>query len=215
MLAAGEIGGNAATGSRGSAARWLATLQDRPRKGPVRPEVRQAVGQVLEDQELRPSRARVAWLTGMLLVGGQHVAGAQALDAEPKAAQTTLKQEALTITGSDKLVHRFLVEMARTPREQEVGLMFRTAIPASSGMLFVWPQPQHSQMWMKNCPVPEDMVFIGEDDRISRIAEDTVPYSLANVDSGGVAKATLELQGGLTAKLGIRVGDLVQSSSLK
>ena len=93
--------------------------------------------------------------------------------------------------------------------------MFRTAIPAASGMLFVWPEPQQSEMWMKNCPVPEDMVFIGADDRIEHIAENTVPYSLANIGSHGVAKATLELQGGLTAKLGIGVGDLVQSGSLK
>ena len=41
-----------------------------------------------------------------------------------------------------------------------------------------------------------------------------MPFSLANVDSHGIAKATLELQGGITGKLGIRVGDLVQSASL-
>lgn len=92
--------------------------------------------------------------------------------------------------------------------------MFRTSIPAGGGMLFVWPQPQQSAMWMKNCPVPEDMVFIGENNRITHIAEDTVPFSLANVDSHGIAKATLELQGGITGRLGIRVGDLVQSASL-
>ena len=140
--------------------------------------------------------------------------GAVAQDAEPTAAQPTLKQDRLAVVGQDGTRHDFTVELARTPRQQEVGLMFRTSIPAGGGMLFVWPEPQQSAMWMKHCPVPEDMVFIGADNRIMHIAEDTVPYSLANVDSHGPAKATLELQGGITAKLGIRVGDLVRSPEL-
>ncbi len=130
------------------------------------------------------------------------------------AAQPALKKQALTITSANGTRHPFTVEIAATPREQEIGLMFRTDIPADTGMLFVWPQPQQQQMWMKNCPVPEDMVFIGPDNRILHIAENTVPYSMANVDSGGIAKATLELQGGLTAKLGIGVGDLVTNDTL-
>lgn len=159
---------------------------------------------------MRLSHAAAGMLAGVLLVAGLMPAQA----AEPDAAQPTLKQDRLTIVGQDKVRHDFSVELAQTPRQQEVGLMFRTVIPASSGMLFVWPQPQRSQMWMKNCPVPEDMVFIGTDNRITHIAEDTVPYSLANVDSHGIAKATLELAGGTTDKLGIRVGDLVENASL-
>ena len=153
-----------------------------------------------------------AWLAGMLLMTGANPALAQ--DGEPTAAQPTLKRDRLTIVGQDKVSHAISVELAQTPRQQEIGLMFRTSIPADSGMLFVWPQPQQSDMWMKNCPVPEDMVFIGQDNRIAHIAENTVPFSLANVESHGIAKATLELQGGLTGRLGIRVGDLVQSASL-
>ncbi len=141
-------------------------------------------------------------------------APALAQDSEPTAAQPTLKQQPLTIAGADGKTHSFTVEIAATPRQQQVGLMYRTEIPATTGMLFVWPQPQDSEMWMQHCPVPEDMVFIGPDDRILHIAENTVPYSLANVSSGGLAKATLELQGGITEKLGIQVGDLVSNATL-
>ena len=45
-------------------------------------------------------------------------------------------------------------------------------------MLFPWPEPQVSEMWMKNTIVPLDMVFIGADGMIKAIAEKTVPYSL-------------------------------------
>jgi uncharacterized membrane protein (UPF0127 family) len=156
--------------------------------------------------------ASVALLAAFLSMPCLHPAFAQ--DAEPTAAQPTLKQAKLAIVGQDGARHEFSVELAQTPRQQEIGLMFRTSIPAGNGMLFVWPEPQRSEMWMKHCPVAEDMVFIGEDNRIMHIAENTVPYSLANVSSHGIAKATLELQGGITAKLGIRVGDLVQSPQL-
>lgn len=164
-------------------------------------------------QPRRPTRRMIpAALSAMLLLP---VAGrAWAQDAEPTAAQPVLPKEKLTIVGHDGKRHEFMVEVARTPRQQEVGLMFRIMIPADSGMLFPWPTPQPSQMWMKNCPVPEDMVFIGEDGKIGHIAENTVPYSLANVDSHGTVEATLELQGGLTAKLGIGVGDAIESASL-
>lgn len=165
---------------------------------------------------------RMAILTAALVLAGAVTAVAQSggvesdgVGAEPASAQPTLRQETLTIIGHDGVRHVFTVEVAQTPRQQQVGLMYRTSIPATSGMLFPWPAPQHSQMWMENCPVPEDMVFIGEDNRIGHIAEDTVPESTAVIDSGGVVKATLELQGGITAKQGIEVGDMVQSASLK
>ena len=154
----------------------------------------------------------MATLLAVILTLGHSTAHAQ--ETEPTAAQPTLAQEPLVITTHDGVRHPFSVELAQTRRQQEVGLMFRTAISPTGGMLFVWPEPQQSEMWMKNCPVPEDMVFIGNDDRIEHIAENTVPYSLATIGSHGVAKATLELQGGLAARVGINVGDLVQSKSL-
>ena len=139
---------------------------------------------------------------------------AQDVGSDPSQAQSSLPTQALTITTADRKVHDFSVELARTPREQQVGLMFRTSIASNGGMLFVWPRPQVSQMWMEHCPIPEDMVFIGADGRIASIAENTVPQSLAIVSSGTPVAATLELQGGLTEKLGITVGDKVTSKAL-
>ena len=96
-----------------------------------------------------------------------------------------------------------------TPMQQITGLMFRTSVPADGGMLFDWGSPRESQMWMKNTLVPLDMVFINADGTIRSIAENTVPESLAVIDSHGPVLATLELAGGTTATLGIRVGDKI------
>ena len=124
--------------------------------------------------------------------------------------QPPLPTRTLTVIGKSGARHSFTVEMATTPREQEAGEMFRTSIPADHGMFFDWGAPRPVPMWMKNCPVPEDMVFIGQDGTITHIAENTVPESLANISSGGPVRATLELQGGITAKLGIGVGDRIE-----
>ncbi len=128
---------------------------------------------------------------------------------EPTHAQPKLPTEQLSIISDDGKTHVFTVELPVTEQEQETGEMFRTSIPADTGMLFMWPRPQVSEMWMENCPVPEDMVFIGADGTIKSIAEDTVPYSLKNISSVVPVLATLELQGGLTAAEDINVGDKV------
>jgi uncharacterized membrane protein (UPF0127 family) len=130
--------------------------------------------------------------------------------AEPTQAQPKLPTQTVTIVSRTGARHVFSAEMAVTRREQQVGEMFRTSIPADGGMFFDWGLPAHEQaMWMENCPVPEDMVFIGPDGAIIHIAENTVPESMANIPSGGPVRATLELQGGITAKLNISPGDHV------
>jgi uncharacterized membrane protein (UPF0127 family) len=123
--------------------------------------------------------------------------------------QPELPTQKLTIIGKSGMRHAFTVEIAGTPEQQEIGEMYRTNIPADRGMFFDWGTPRDVPMWMKNCPVPEDMVFISQDGTIAHIAENTVPYSEANIDPGSAVRATLELQGGITAKLGIEVGDKV------
>lgn len=152
-------------------------------------------------------------LSLLVLLATAPAALAQAVEGEPTQAQPELQKQPLTIVSRGGIRHEFAVELARTPREQQVGLMFRTAIPDKGGMLFIWPYPQESEMWMENCPVAEDMLFVDATGVIHSIAENTVPQSLAHIPSNGRVKATIELQGGITAKLGIRVGDRIESKA--
>ncbi|QQX92166.1 DUF192 domain-containing protein [Gluconobacter sphaericus] len=130
-------------------------------------------------------------------------------------AQARLPIAPLTITTRDGQKHEFTVELAKTYRQQEVGEMFRKHLPENEGMLFMWATPQVSDMWMRNTLVPLDIVFIDSTNHIHAIAENAVPLSEAILRSDGVVANTLELAGGVTAKLGIRVGDVVTSSALK
>jgi uncharacterized membrane protein (UPF0127 family) len=123
--------------------------------------------------------------------------------------QPELPKERLIIVTHDGKRHEFNVEMALTPDQQVTGLMFRKSVPADGGMLFDWGAPRESQMWMHNTIAPLDMVFINQDGTIRSIAENTVPYSEAVIDSRGEVRATLELAAGTTKRLDIRAGDKV------
>ena len=143
-----------------------------------------------------------------LLAMGPLSARAQPVD--PTGPQPELPKEKLVIVTRDGASHAFNVEMAIKPDQQTVGLMFRPSVPADGGMLFDWGTPRASQMWMRNTISPLDMVFINADGSVRSIAENTVPESLAIIDSRGPVRATLELAAGTAARLNIRVGDKVQ-----
>jgi uncharacterized membrane protein (UPF0127 family) len=123
--------------------------------------------------------------------------------------QPRLPTEPLVIATRDGRRLPFTVEMAVAPEHQMIGLMFRPEVKPDEGMLFDWGTPRESSMWMRNTITSLDMVFIAADGRIHRIAERTVPLSLATVSSGGPVRATLELGAGVTERLDIRAGDRV------
>ena len=138
-----------------------------------------------------------------LLAGCQAQPGGAAPSAAEQVARVPLTIQ--TARG----VRRFMVEIARTEQEQERGLMYRTALPADGGMIFPMEPPRPATFWMKNTPLPLDMIFIRADGTIARIAAETVPYSLDMVESGEPVAAVLEIIGGGAAAAGIEEGDRV------
>lgn len=106
-------------------------------------------------------------------------------------------------------VHVFSVEIADTPEKRTKGLMFVKHLPDGQGMLFDFEREQPIAMWMKNTYIPLDMIFIRNDGRIARIAENTRPLSTAVIPSGSPVRAVLEVAGGTAARLGLAPGDRV------
>lgn len=111
----------------------------------------------------------------------------------------------LTVTSLGK-THTFRVEVARTPQEQARGLMFRTEMGPDEGMLFPYDQPRVLSFWMKNTVLSLDLIFIGPDRRVVNVAANAVPYSEESIVSDAPAIATLELNAGRAAELGIVAG---------
>jgi uncharacterized membrane protein (UPF0127 family) len=108
----------------------------------------------------------------------------------------------------------FNVELATTPDQMEVGLMFRQNLAPDAGMLFVYPSEQQVAFWMKNTVIPLDMLFIAGDGKIRRIVERTIPLSTAVIPSVDEVRAVLEVNGGTAARLGIKPGDVVHAAAL-
>ena len=95
------------------------------------------------------------------------------------------------------------------PAQISRGLMFRRALPEGHGMLFDFKREQEVTFWMKNTYISLDMIFIRGDGRILRIAENTRPLSQRLVQSGGNARAVLEVIAGTANKLGLAPSDRV------
>lgn len=126
----------------------------------------------------------------------------------PHTASSGLERVPLTVNSGGR-THAFTVEVARSPEEQEQGLMFRESLAADAGMIFPFLSPRPASFWMRNTLIPLDMIFIREDGTIARIAANTVPHSEESMMSGEPVIAVLELRGGRAAELGISEGDRV------
>lgn len=127
--------------------------------------------------------------------------------APQNSGQTGLREVPLTIRSANG-IHRFTVEVAATPEQQAMGLMFRRSLGQNRGMIFPMGEPRMAAFWMKNTLIPLDIIFIRADGRIARIAT-AKPLDLTSVPSGEPVTAVLEIRGGRATQLGIRRGDRV------
>jgi uncharacterized membrane protein (UPF0127 family) len=98
------------------------------------------------------------------------------------------------------------VEIANTPQKRAFGLMFRKDLSESQGMLFLFPREEPLSFWMKNTPLPLDIIFISSAHTIVSIAANTTPFSEAPLPSVGPAQFVLEVNAGFCQKHGITAG---------
>jgi hypothetical protein len=117
----------------------------------------------------------------------------------------------VAVTGSGE--HSFSIEIADTSDEREAGLMFRKDMADDHGMLFVFDKPGEVAFWMKNTPMPLDLVFIGPDGRINAIRRGE-PESEAIIAPGQIVSFVLELKAGAAAKDDLKDGDQLRHPAI-
>ncbi|PZQ76291.1 MAG: DUF192 domain-containing protein [Variovorax paradoxus] len=96
-------------------------------------------------------------------------------------------------------------QVAATPEQRQVGLMFRKEMPQSEGMVFVFEQPAPQCFWMKNTLIPLSAAFVADDGRIVNI-EDMKPQTTDNHCSAEPVRYVLEMNQGWFAKKNIKKG---------
>ena len=111
----------------------------------------------------------------------------------------------------------YSVELALTPEDQGLGLMYRESLPERTGMLFIFPEAAPHHFWMKNTMIPLDMIWMDESGKVVFISANTPPCKAdpcPNYGPDSPARTVLEIAGGKAQAEGITVGSTLVASGL-
>jgi uncharacterized protein len=125
----------------------------------------------------------------------------------PETAQIAIKGQTI------------LLEVAKTPAQQEIGLMNRTSLAKDRGMLFVFANPSPVRFWMKNTLIPLDMIFVSNG-VVKYISAATPPCKADPCPSYGSDQKididrVIELRSGRAAELKLKVGDRLKIQDIQ
>ncbi|WP_236024296.1 DUF192 domain-containing protein [Comamonas suwonensis] len=102
-------------------------------------------------------------------------------------------------------MYRIDTQLAQTPQQREIGLMFRKEMPQQEGMLFIFDVPGVQCFWMRNTLLPLTAAFVADDGTIVNLA-DMKPMSDDSHCSAKPVRYVLEMNQGWFAKRGIKAG---------
>lgn len=114
--------------------------------------------------------------------------------------------------------HKFNLYIAKTPKEQEIGLSKYTKLDENFGMLFLFKRAGYYSFWMRDMKFPIDIIYM-RDNRIVTIYKDIKPPKTKN-ESLSVYKpkkpsdTVLEITAGLSQKYNFKEGELVKIEGL-
>ena len=151
---------------------------------------------------------------GCALALGAGCKNSQRMSPGASAAEAASEQASVSVAVAGGRSVPFRVEVARTEPEREQGLMYREHLAPDAGMLFIFERPSPLTFWMKNTFIPLDMIFIGADRRVVGIVENAEPRTLTARRVPGLSRYVLEINGGLSAKLGIQAAAAVAFSGV-
>jgi uncharacterized protein len=134
--------------------------------------------------------------------------------APTAVTQITNQGQVLPISGYAVLANgtKLELEVARTPQQQAMGLMYRPALPDNRGMLFEFSSPQSVNFWMKNVPVALDMLFLHKG-VVKYVAASVPPCAKEPCRTYGpntLIDQVIELRAERAAELGIKEGDSIK-----
>ncbi len=111
--------------------------------------------------------------------------------------------------------HNFSIRFATTPETRSKGLSGVTEMAPNAGMIFVFDKPKRTKFWMRGTYIPLDMIFIDAEGIIVKIVTRRDLDSTKTTDSEIVVAAIMEINAGISQRLGIAPGDRVEYSWLE
>lgn len=115
-------------------------------------------------------------------------------------AQTDLQRVRLSAG-----MYQIDAQIAQTPEQRQIGLMFRKEMPQTEGMIFVFEQPATQCFWMRNTLLPLTAAFVADDGRIVNLA-DMKPQTDDSHCSEEPVRFVLEMNQGWFARKNIKKG---------
>ncbi len=110
------------------------------------------------------------------------------------------------------------VELARTEKETQIGLMNRSSLAQNKGMLFIFEEEGIYSFWMKNTLIPLDIVWIDDNTEIVDMksnnrscTQEPCPLIQTNKKS----RYILEINAGQIDEKGLEIGDFVDISMVE
>lgn len=149
-------------------------------------------------------RFSVLWI----LIGVMAVACSSDEDPAPQPTNTEFQREG-TLSfhrAGGSVIRTIEIEIAETDRERNQGLMFRRELGYERGMLFLFEEANTNGFWMKNTPLPLDILFVDPDSQIINIAKRTTPFSSETIRPEAPKQYVVEVRGGFTTRFGIEPG---------
>jgi len=95
------------------------------------------------------------------------------------------------------------IDVADTDAERRRGLMRQQSLGYDRGMLFVFDTVDKGGMWMKNTPLPLDIVFAAPDSQVINIARRTTPLSEEEITPDAPRKFVIEVRAGFADRFGL------------
>lgn len=102
-------------------------------------------------------------------------------------------------------MHNIKAEVAQTPQEQEIGLMYRTSMGGNEGMIFIFDRPGKQCFWMKNTLIPLSVAFVEDDGTVVNVDE-MKPQTLDPHCSAKPVRFVLEMNTGWFTKRAVKEG---------
>ncbi len=102
------------------------------------------------------------------------------------------------------------VEVVKTPRAIERGLMYRQNLPPDDGMLFLLGVEKDWPFWMRNTLIPLDMIYIAKNMTVVGVIANAEPETDTIRSVGETSLYVLEVNGGWCASRGVAVGSKVR-----
>ncbi len=118
------------------------------------------------------------------------------------------RPEVIIYTSAGKGVH-VRVEIAATPPQRNLGLMYRRQLPSKTGMLFIFDREKQQKFTMRNTFIPLDMIFISREKRIVGWVENTTPMKAGPFQVDPPSSFVLEVNAFFCREHAVSKGDLV------